>query len=259
MALGAFMSCGPHWTWLGPFYHFTGFITALLCLLVWCLLPRLVRPYVSSSLEESRHTRPVRPWVAILLIFGTFVAPLCILWILAWYFTADPNLDVSEFPDFKMSPYKQPFPEGETTFAFQGNFGKFSHRYSYSYDFMRPCGSPILASRSGGVFYVEDRHDGNVWTKSDYANNYILIYHDDGEASYYHHLQQGSAMVKEGDQVEQGDPIALVGNVGRSSGPHIHFEVYYLYSNIPVSFQDVSSKVAGIPRALHFYKSGNGP
>ena len=66
-------------------------------------------------------------------------------------------------------------------------------------------------------------------------------------------------MVEEGDQVEQGDPIALVGNVGHSSGPHIHSMVYYLDSNIPVSFQDVSSKVAGIPRALHFYKSGNGP
>lgn len=83
MALGALSSCGAHCHWFQLFYHVARLIMSLLCLLAWCLLPRMVRPYVSSSLEECRHTRPVRHWVALLWAFLTFVAPLCIFWTVA--------------------------------------------------------------------------------------------------------------------------------------------------------------------------------
>ena len=72
----------------------------------------------------------------------------------------------------------------------------------------------------------------------------IEIYHaTDGTYAGYHHLQKGSAMVQVGDRVFQGQPIARVGNVGRSSTPHLHFGVEGCcsFDTVPVSFQDVTS------------------
>ena len=56
--------------------------------------------------------------------------------------------------------------------------------------------------------------------------NFITIRHSDGYATRYAHLVQGSFLVEENQEVSRGQPIALVGNSGRSMGYHLHFDVF---------------------------------
>jgi murein DD-endopeptidase MepM/ murein hydrolase activator NlpD len=55
--------------------------------------------------------------------------------------------------------------------------------------------------------------------------NYIVIEHPDGIRSEYFHLKKDSVVVEEGQEVQCGDLLALVGSSGYSSMPHLHFEV----------------------------------
>src|SRR5687767_13345883 len=55
--------------------------------------------------------------------------------------------------------------------------------------------------------------------------NYVVIDHGNGEFSLYGHIRQGSARVKAGQRVRQGDPIAAIGASGSSMFPHLHYEL----------------------------------
>jgi len=81
-------------------------------------------------------------------------------------------------------------------------------------DFVGKRGSEVLAVAAGVV------------TKSERVAGYgniVEIRHADGYITRYAHNQEN--LVKEGDRVEKGEPIAMLGSSGRSSGPHVHFEV----------------------------------
>jgi len=61
------------------------------------------------------------------------------------------------------------------------------------------------------------------------GGNMIVLEHLDGSvvfATRYDHIRQDSAMVEVGDLVSAGDPIAFVASAGRSTAPHLHFEVW---------------------------------
>ena len=81
-------------------------------------------------------------------------------------------------------------------------------------DFTAEPGTPIYAAAAGIVKYVE-RHPqyGNV----------VDIDHGEGLITRYAHASL--VLVKEGELVKRGQHIAAVGNTGRSTGPHLHFEV----------------------------------
>jgi murein DD-endopeptidase MepM/ murein hydrolase activator NlpD len=55
--------------------------------------------------------------------------------------------------------------------------------------------------------------------------NAVRIRHPGGFASWYFHIQTNGVLVKVGDTVQRGQPIAISGNTGRTSGPHLHFQV----------------------------------
>lgn len=59
--------------------------------------------------------------------------------------------------------------------------------------------------------------------------NYILIDHGDGIETKYGHLKE--IKVKKGDVVKAGSIIALSGNTGKSTAPHLHFEFLYMGEN----------------------------
>jgi Peptidase family M23 len=59
------------------------------------------------------------------------------------------------------------------------------------------------------------------------CGNGIRLTHGDGWTTWYCHLRRGSLMVSEGDPVEAGQPLALVGLSGETSFPHVHFDVRY--------------------------------
>lgn len=81
-------------------------------------------------------------------------------------------------------------------------------------DFKGPIGTPIYAAAKGRVTYV-GRMSG--------YGNVVEIRHGNGVLTRYAHLSRFVA--KPGDMVDVGDVIARLGNTGRSTGPHLHFEV----------------------------------
>jgi len=83
----------------------------------------------------------------------------------------------------------------------------------------------ILACADGTVTLVDDHWEDlppGVGGKFDQAN-FVVVQHTQGESTAYGHIKKGSALVKAGDTVKAGQPIARVGNSGASGYPHLHF------------------------------------
>lgn len=103
-------------------------------------------------------------------------------------------------------------PFGIRTSPFTGE-----HEQHKGVDIPSQTGSPILATGDGKVTYAA------------YAPGYgnlVEIDHGQGYSTRYGHAQ--TLLVKNGDLVKQLQTIATVGSTGRSTGPHLHFEVSYL-------------------------------
>ena len=81
-------------------------------------------------------------------------------------------------------------------------------------DFPAPTGTTVLSAGYGKVTFVGQR--------SGYGN-LVEVTHGAGLVTRYGHLS--AFLVKEGQTVSTGSPIAKVGSTGRSTGPHLHFEV----------------------------------
>jgi murein DD-endopeptidase MepM/ murein hydrolase activator NlpD len=83
-------------------------------------------------------------------------------------------------------------------------------------DLAAPTGTPIYAASDGIVVGA---------TLNGGYGNWIRIDHPRKLSTVYGHLSEFAPGIKEGAQVSQGDLIGLVGNTGRSTGPHLHFEI----------------------------------
>jgi murein DD-endopeptidase MepM/ murein hydrolase activator NlpD len=83
-------------------------------------------------------------------------------------------------------------------------------------DIGEPTGSPLYASDEGIVEYAG-------WGRGGWGNT-ILINHGDGRKTRYSHASR--ILVHVGDFVSKGQTIALSGNTGRSTGPHLDFRIY---------------------------------
>ena len=122
--------------------------------------------------------------------------------------------------------YRYPLPWRGGPFRLsQGAEGQYSHfgpKNRYAMDIAMPVGTPIIAARAGVVVKVENSQSGRG---TDPSGNFVRVLHNDGTMGVYLHLKQGSVSVREGQQVTVGSPLALSGNTGNSSGPHLHFVV----------------------------------
>ncbi|PXV91789.1 murein DD-endopeptidase MepM/ murein hydrolase activator NlpD [Lachnotalea glycerini] len=97
---------------------------------------------------------------------------------------------------------------------FSSGFGKRWGKMHKGIDWSCPIGTAVKASCGGQV------------VSAGWSNGYgycITIKHSDGKQTRYGHLSK--ILVSAGDNVSQGEKIALSGNTGRSTGPHIHFEI----------------------------------
>lgn len=125
--------------------------------------------------------------------------------------------------------YRLPYERGKFYRVDQGHHGRFSHfgDFEYAVDWNMPIGTPVLAAREGVVVGVKDIYEEGGPSR-EYENlcNYIMIKHADGTIGEYDHLSAYSAKVKVGDKVRAGDLLALSGNSGFTTGPHLHFFVY---------------------------------
>lgn len=134
--------------------------------------------------------------------------------------------------------YTLPFLKNEKFLMVQGYHTSFSHKHLIANDFKMKEGSTICAARAGKVIDATD--DSNIGGLKDKENhwNYVYIMHEDSSTAIYGHLQQNGLLVKVGDSVTKGQPIAVSGNTGYSAFPHLHFAVYDKNENqIPVRFK----------------------
>lgn len=102
----------------------------------------------------------------------------------------------------------------------------------YSVNSSPAYGQPIYAVADGTIYGVVNKFQNQVPFKvagsdrySYPAGNSIVLKMDNGLYGMYAHLQPGSIKVKTGDKVKKGDVIAMLGNSGNSTGPHLHFHV----------------------------------
>lgn len=89
-------------------------------------------------------------------------------------------------------------------------------------------GEPLYAAADGRVVEVKNDIPDNtpgVMNAEEPTGNVVVIDHGNGEYSMTAHLKKGSAAVKKGDNVQQGDLIGQLGNSGNSSEAHLHFQV----------------------------------
>ncbi len=92
----------------------------------------------------------------------------------------------------------------------------FTHEMKFhrGVDIAAPQGSRVHAAGAGKVvFSGYEKGYGNT----------VVVQHPDGFESRYAHL--GELMVKEGDEIQTSQVVGTVGNTGRSTGPHLHFEI----------------------------------
>ncbi len=150
---------------------------------------------------------------------------------------------------------------GEWTVS-QGHDGEFTHKneWKHAWDFeiyqdgkqfandgnvvtdYFCYGKPVLASADGIIVEVVDGIADNAIGEMNILRNWgnsIVIYHLPGVYTQLSHLKNGSIKVKKGDSVIKGQPLATLGNSGRSPYPHLHFQVQ--------AFQYVGSKTIKYP------------
>ena len=85
-------------------------------------------------------------------------------------------------------------------------------------DFAAPTGTPIFAAGSGTIVKAQ------YWST---WGNYVKIRHTSGYETEYAHASKIAPGIKPGVKVKQGQVIAYVGSTGRSTGPHLHYGVFY--------------------------------
>ncbi|MBZ0095445.1 MAG: M23 family metallopeptidase [Sulfuricella sp.] len=126
--------------------------------------------------------------------------------------------------------YRMPYPDG-SQFRIGQAYGGYVTTHTtpdsfYAIDITMPKRTPVLAARAGMVVDKESRYGDGA--KEEYFRdkaNHITILHDDGTFAEYAHLEQNSIYVWFGQRVQEGSVIALSGNSGYSSGPHLHFAI----------------------------------
>ena len=123
--------------------------------------------------------------------------------------------------------YDLPFKSSSEHRVYQGYNGTFSHQNSYALDITMPIGTDIMAIREGVVTEVVEKNTKNCGREEcKKYNNKIIIYHPDGTFAEYTHIQQNGSIVEVGDKISKGQHIGYSGNVGWSTGPHLHLVVF---------------------------------
>ncbi|WP_019555903.1 M23 family metallopeptidase [Thiomicrorhabdus arctica] len=114
-------------------------------------------------------------------------------------------------------------------------------------DYRGKTGAAVIATADGVVKYSAMNEESGF-------GNLVTLVHANGFMTRYGHLSKRT--VKLGDYVRKGEKIGEIGNTGRSTGPHLHYEVWFLYKRLnPQAFNDWSlgkydkifTKVKGVP------------
>lgn len=130
------------------------------------------------------------------------------------------------------------------------NFGPRRRRMHYGIDLKVQTGDTIYAAFEGKVRVKQYERRGYGY--------YLTLRHSNGLETVYGHLSK--FLVEEDQVVKSGEPIALGGNTGRSTGSHLHFEVRFLGRPInPIEIIDFDNKVCHRDEYLVNTRSFNYP
>jgi murein DD-endopeptidase MepM/ murein hydrolase activator NlpD len=120
-------------------------------------------------------------------------------------------------------------------------------RHHNGVDIAVPTGTGVKAIAAGRV--VQSGFRGGY-------GNLVTVEHPDGMTSLYGHNSQLIARV--GDQIQAGDTIALSGSTGRSTGPHLHFELWKHGVNITQSYLSTGSGLPEPAGSIRSYLHSDG-
>jgi murein DD-endopeptidase MepM/ murein hydrolase activator NlpD len=160
----------------------------------------------------------------------------------AAYFARGLRIVGLELQDDPIGAYRYPWKGGVAYTVGQGNnnpSGSHNGSQTWAFDFGLPAGTEIRAARGGTVEWLQENltatynpnlptGPGNTPFPAGSLQNWgnaVRLRHAGGFTSWYFHIQANGVLVNAGDVVTQGQAIAIAGNTGRSSGPHLHFQV----------------------------------
>ena len=138
--------------------------------------------------------------------------------------------DVPEMKKIDVSNYAMPTPGYVTSpYGYRPRF----RRMHKGIDLKVQIGDTIRAAFDGKVRLTKYERKGYGY--------YVIVRHENGLETVYGHLSK--FLVKPDEYVKAGDPIALGGNTGRSTGPHLHFETRYMgYAINPAAIFDFENQ-----------------
>lgn len=110
-----------------------------------------------------------------------------------------------------------------------------SRKMHWGTDFAAPTGTPIMAAGDGVINYIG---------RKGASGNHIRLKHSSNLETSYSHMSRFARGLKNGTKVRRGQVIGYIGSTGRSTGPHLHYEI--IYNNKKVNA--LTAKLpAGIP------------
>lgn len=126
------------------------------------------------------------------------------------------NANIPQTKTISITNYCMPVKHRVITsnFGYRKRFGRM-HR---GVDLKASVGDTVRSAFSGKVRITKFDRNGYGF--------YVVIRHDNGLETVYGHLSK--FLIKQNQRVKAGEPIALSGNTGRSTGPHLHFETRYM-------------------------------
>lgn len=162
--------------------------------------------------------------------------------------------------------FRYPWAGGVSMGVGQGNNnpgGSHNGSQAFAFDFSLPAGTTIRAARGGTVEWLQEGQSatfnpnaptgpGNQPFAGGSLQNWgnaVRIRHRGGLTSWYFHIQQNGVLVNVGDTVTTGQAIATSGGTGRSSGPHLHFQVQANSADwgqsVPITFASCNVPTGG--------------
>jgi len=134
------------------------------------------------------------------------------------YFYPGESFNKTERLEFLITPFDSPILNMIITSEYGYRENPFTgiKEFHSGIDLKAKIGTKLLSPYKGVI---------NNTGFSEFYGNYVIIDHSNGFSSHFYHLSR--IFLKEGDAVSKGDFFAESGNSGKSTGPHLHFEIHY--------------------------------
>lgn len=133
-----------------------------------------------------------------------------------YYFHPGKSFSNKERLNFLVTPFSSPLKKMEITSSYGYRENPFTgiKEFHSGLDLKAKSGTKIYSPYSGTI-----KDTGY----SDFFGNYLVIKHPNGYSSHYYHLKK--IYKKQNSKISKGDLVAQTGNSGKSTGPHLHFEI----------------------------------